>query len=151
MLTIIKFIVFIITSFYLIYGGIRINNMCKKVEKKLKEVTTLKEFEKIYKDWEKSQFFLWFYQSKKISWYNLDMRTITTFSYPDFLFKKCFSQKITEGVNIMKLNAIVCEKISKKGSPYICVEVYLTDKIKKLVFLTQAEVELVKMNVNQNK
>lgn len=57
MLTIIKFIVFIITSFYLIYGGIRINNMCKKVEKKLKEVTTLKEFEKIYKDWEKSQFF----------------------------------------------------------------------------------------------
>ena len=51
----------------------------------------------------------------------------------------------------MKLNAILCEKISKKGSPYICVEVYLTDKIKKLVFLTQAEVELVKMNVNQNK
>ena len=50
MLTIIKFIVFIITSFYLIYGGIRINNMCKKVEKKLKEVTTLKEFEKINKD-----------------------------------------------------------------------------------------------------
>ncbi len=79
------------------------------------------------------------------------MRTINTFSYPNFLFKKCFKQKITEGVNIMKLNAIVCEKVSKKGNPYICIEVYLTDKIKKMVFLNEAELELIKIYANQNK
>ncbi len=79
------------------------------------------------------------------------MRTITTFSYSNFLLKKCFNQKITEGVNIMKLNAIVCEKVSKSGKLYICIEVYLTDKIKKMVFLTPAELELIKIYANQNK
>ena len=51
----------------------------------------------------------------------------------------------------MKLNAIVCEKVSKKGNPYICIEVYLTDKIKKMVFLNEAELELIKIFANQNK
>ena len=51
----------------------------------------------------------------------------------------------------MKLNAIVCEKVSKSGKPYICIEVYLTDKIKKMVFLTPAELELIKIYANQNK
>ncbi len=51
----------------------------------------------------------------------------------------------------MKLNAIVCEKVSKSGNPYICIEVYLTDKIKKMVFLTPVELELIKIYANQNK
>lgn len=49
----------------------------------------------------------------------------------------------------MQLKAIVVEKTSKKGSTYIAVEVYITDKIKKLVFLTPAELELIKMANNK--
>ncbi len=45
----------------------------------------------------------------------------------------------------MKLNAMLVEKISSKGNKYICVEIYLTDKVKKVVFLTDSEVELIKL------
>lgn len=45
----------------------------------------------------------------------------------------------------MNLKAVLVEKTSKKGLPYVCIEVSITDKIKKLVFLSQAEVELIKM------
>ena len=45
----------------------------------------------------------------------------------------------------MPIEAVLVEKTSKKGNPYIAIEVYITDKIKKLVFLTQAELELLKM------
>lgn len=37
------------------------------------------------------------------------------------------------------------EKISSKtGKPYICLEISLTDSYKKLVFLKDAEIELIK-------
>lgn len=45
----------------------------------------------------------------------------------------------------MNLKAVLVEKTSKSGNPYVCVEVSITDKIKKLVFLSPAEVELIKM------
>ena len=49
----------------------------------------------------------------------------------------------------MKLNALLVEKISKKGTPYLCVEVSITDKIKKLVFLSQSEIELINLYYNK--
>ena len=45
----------------------------------------------------------------------------------------------------MKFNALLVEKTSKKGNTYLCIEVSITDKIKKVVFLDQAEIELIKM------
>lgn len=48
----------------------------------------------------------------------------------------------------MPIKAMVVEKTSKSGNQYVAIEVYITDKIKKLVFLTQAELELVKMQAN---
>ena len=45
----------------------------------------------------------------------------------------------------MQVKAILVERISKKGNPYTAVEITLTNNIKKLVFLTQAEVELLKL------
>lgn len=45
----------------------------------------------------------------------------------------------------MKLNAVLVEKTSKAGNAYVCIEVYLTDKVKKTVFLEEAEVELIKL------
>lgn len=49
----------------------------------------------------------------------------------------------------MNLKAVLVEKISKKGNPYIAVEVTITENIKKLVFLTQAEIELLKLLPNK--
>ena len=40
------------------------------------------------------------------------------------------------------------EKVSKKGNNYLCLEIYLTDTYKKVVFLEQAEVELLKLSNN---
>ncbi len=48
----------------------------------------------------------------------------------------------------MPVKAVVVERTSKSGNPYVAIEVYITDKIKKLVFLTPAELELIKMNAN---
>lgn len=46
----------------------------------------------------------------------------------------------------MKIDANLVEKVStKSGNKYICVEIALTDKVKKIVFLTDAEVELLKL------
>lgn len=45
----------------------------------------------------------------------------------------------------MNLKCQVVEKISSKGNAYICLEVYLTDTYKKVIFLENAEVELLKM------
>lgn len=50
----------------------------------------------------------------------------------------------------MKLNAVLAERISKKGNPYVCVEVSITDKIKKIVLLDQAEIELLRLYYNNN-
>lgn len=49
----------------------------------------------------------------------------------------------------MKLNAVLVEKVSKNGNPYVCVEIYLTDKVKKTVFLEEAEVELIKLYLSK--
>lgn len=48
----------------------------------------------------------------------------------------------------MPIKAVLVEKTSKSGNPYVAIEVYITDKIKKLVFLTQAELELLKLQAN---
>lgn len=48
----------------------------------------------------------------------------------------------------MNIKAVLVERMSKSGNPYVAIEVYVTDKIKKLVFLTPAELELIKMNAN---
>lgn len=45
----------------------------------------------------------------------------------------------------MNVNAELVEKISKNGNKYVCIEISLTDKVKKVVFLTDAEVELLKL------
>lgn len=45
----------------------------------------------------------------------------------------------------MKIKAELVERISKTGNPYIAVEVTIIDKIKKLVFLSPAEIELIKL------
>lgn len=46
----------------------------------------------------------------------------------------------------MQIKAMLVERVSSKGSKYVCIEVYITEKIKKLVFLTEAELELIKLN-----
>lgn len=49
----------------------------------------------------------------------------------------------------MKLDAVLVERTSSKsGKKYICVEVYLTDKVVKKVFLSDAEIELIKIYYN---
>lgn len=45
----------------------------------------------------------------------------------------------------MNLKAILVEKTSKNGSTYIAVELYLTENVKKLVFLNETELELIKL------
>lgn len=47
---------------------------------------------------------------------------------------------------MIKCNLV--EKVSKKGNNYLCLEIYLTDTYKKIVFLEQAEVELLKLSNN---
>lgn len=47
-----------------------------------------------------------------------------------------------------KIEATLEERISKKGNKYQCVVVKITDSIEKLVFLTNAEVELLKLKPN---
>lgn len=50
----------------------------------------------------------------------------------------------------MNVKAILVEKTSKSGNPYTCIEVYITPTTKKLVFLSAAELELLKLS-NTNK
>lgn len=50
----------------------------------------------------------------------------------------------------MKINAMLVEKVSQKGKPYVCVEIYLTDKVTKTVFLEEAEIELIKLFIGKN-
>ena len=45
----------------------------------------------------------------------------------------------------MDVKAILVEKVSKKGNSYVCIEVYVTETIKKMVFLTDAELELLRL------
>lgn len=50
---------------------------------------------------------------------------------------------------MVKCNLV--EKVSKQGNNYICLEIYLTDTYKKIVFLDQAEIELLKLSYNDFK
>ncbi len=50
----------------------------------------------------------------------------------------------------MNVNAELVEKISKTGNKYVCIEISLTDKVKKVVFLTDAEVELLKLYLSSS-
>lgn len=47
------------------------------------------------------------------------------------------------------IKAVLVERESKNGNKYVCVELSITDKVKKYVFLTDAELELVRLSVNQ--
>lgn len=51
----------------------------------------------------------------------------------------------------MNIKANLVEKVSKKGNSYVCIELYLTDTLKKLVFLTDAELELLNLYYSSNK
>lgn len=45
----------------------------------------------------------------------------------------------------MKLNAELVTKTSKDGKPYTCILVHLAPNYDKVVFLTNAEIELIKV------
>lgn len=47
---------------------------------------------------------------------------------------------------MIKCNLV--EKVSKTGNNYLCLEIYLTDTYKKIVFLDKAEIELLKLSNN---
>jgi hypothetical protein len=55
--------------------------------------------------------------------------------------------KLRKEIDIMdiQVEAYIVERVSQKGKPYKAVEIYITDKVKKLVFLTEAEMELLKI------
>jgi len=44
---------------------------------------------------------------------------------------------------VMPIKCMLVNKTSKDGNPYQCIEIYITDNVKKVVFLTQAERELL--------
>lgn len=46
----------------------------------------------------------------------------------------------------MNVKAVLVERTSKKGNKYTCVEVYITNNIKKIVFLNDAEIELLRLS-----
>ena len=46
----------------------------------------------------------------------------------------------------MNLKAVLVQRTSKKGTEYVAIEVTITENIKKLVFLTPAELELLKLS-----
>ena len=45
-------------------------------------------------------------------------------------------------------NATLETRISKKGRPYLCLSIKLTDNVEKIVFLEPTEVELLKLKYN---
>ena len=51
----------------------------------------------------------------------------------------------------MKLDAALVEKVSTRTcKPYVCVEIFVTDKVKKTVFLTDSEIELIRLFYGSN-
>lgn len=46
----------------------------------------------------------------------------------------------------MSFKAVLVEKTARNGNPYVAIEVYITEKVKKLVFLNESELELIKIN-----
>lgn len=54
-------------------------------------------------------------------------------------------------MNEILLNASLKEKLSKKGTNYVVIEVELTPHLKKDVFLEQAELEAIRLYYSQRK
>lgn len=50
----------------------------------------------------------------------------------------------------MDIKATLVERVSKSGNPYTAIEIKISDSITKLVFLTQAEIELLKIRQEEN-
>lgn len=50
----------------------------------------------------------------------------------------------------MNVNCQLVEKTSQKGNKYICLEISLSDTYKKVVFLDNAEIELLKVLAKKN-
>lgn len=48
----------------------------------------------------------------------------------------------------MNLKCQVVEKVSQKGNKYICLEIFITEDYKKVVYLDSAEIELIKLSAN---
>lgn len=48
------------------------------------------------------------------------------------------------------LKCQIVEKTSQKGNKYTCLEIYLTDNYKKIVFLDSAEIELLKVSTDSD-
>lgn len=46
----------------------------------------------------------------------------------------------------MQVKAILVERTSQKGNKYTCVEIYITPTVKKLVFLNDVELELLRLS-----
>ena len=51
----------------------------------------------------------------------------------------------------MNIKAELVQRLSKKGTPYVAIEVTIAPNIKKLVFLTNAELELLKIYSKEEK
>lgn len=51
----------------------------------------------------------------------------------------------------MPLKAELVERVSKDGNKYVAIEVTIYNDIKKMVFLTPAEKELIKLNYAKNR
>ena len=49
----------------------------------------------------------------------------------------------------MNIKCQLIEKVSQKGNKYLCLEISLTENYKKIVFLDNAEVELIKLLANK--
>lgn len=47
---------------------------------------------------------------------------------------------------MMNIPATLEERVSKKGSPYLCIVIKIDDDVEKLVFLDKAETKLVRLN-----
>lgn len=53
-------------------------------------------------------------------------------------------------MNNQKFECLLETRTSKKGTTYEVLVIKLTDRLEKLVFLDQAELELLKMNSSKN-
>lgn len=49
----------------------------------------------------------------------------------------------------MNIKCQLVEKVSQKGNKYLCLEISLSENYKKIVFLDNAEVELIKLLANK--
>lgn len=53
-------------------------------------------------------------------------------------------------MNPIEVKGLLQEKTSAKGNNYYCIELWITPTYKKVVFLDNAEVELIKLAIKNN-